>query len=220
MSSGAFQRCLALTLEEEGGYVNHPRDPGGATNFGITQATYDEWRRAQGVEPRSVRMLEPHERDTIYRSRYWDVIRGDDLPAGIDYAVFDAAVNSGPARAARWLQEALHVPADGVIGPVTLEAARKADATGVIRRMCALRLAFVRGLDTWSTFGRGWQRRIASVETAALAMASPPPIPKPRPTAPLGSGLPSLPEPWRSMPWLAAAVVVAVIVYTVATRIL
>ena len=147
-------------LAYEGGYVNHPKDPGGATMQGVTQRTYDAFRRRVGRIPRPVRQLEAVERDTIYREQYWDVVRGDDLPSGVDAAVYDFAVNSGPARAARYLQRIAGVTQDGVIGLQTLDAVARLDPVVVVERLCDDRMAFLRGLRTWSTFGKGWSRRV------------------------------------------------------------
>jgi len=161
--------------------VNHPDAPGGATNKGITQATYDGWMRLQGRGRRSVRDITDAEVASIYRQQYWDVIKGDDLPSGVAYAVFDAAVNSGPARGAKWLQAAVGASQDGVIGGQTLAAAAKADPHKTVDRMCDARMAFLRRLKHWSTFGKGWTRRVANVRDLAHAWAvddllPPPPV--------------------------------------------
>ena len=147
-------------LAYEGGFVNHPKDPGGATNQGITQRTYDAYRRRIGHATQSVRLIDNVERDTIYRVQYWDAIRGDDLPSGVDAAVYDFAVNSGPSRAAKYLQRIAGVKQDGVIGLQTLDAVARMDSTQVIGRLCVDRMAFLRGLPTWGTFGTGWTRRV------------------------------------------------------------
>lgn len=147
-------------LAYEGGYVNHPKDPGGATNQGITQKTYDAFRRRVGKPTRSVKQLEAVERDTIYRQQYWDVIRGDDLPSGVDAAVYDFAVNSGPSRAASYLQAVVGVKQDGVIGLQTLDAVDKMDAVIVIDKLCAARFSFLQRLKHWPTFKVGWTRRV------------------------------------------------------------
>src|SRR5690349_1648581 len=104
-----FDASLAAVLHHEGGYVNHPRDPGGATNKGVTQKTYDNWRVDHGLPPQSVRLITPAEVMAVYKRRYWDAVKGDSLPAGLDYCLFDLAVNSGPVRAITFLQEALLV---------------------------------------------------------------------------------------------------------------
>lgn len=170
MATHTFDAALALVLRHEGGFVDHPRDPGGATSMGITRATLAAWR-GRPVDVDEVRRLTRAEAAAIYRARYWDAVRADALPAGLDYAVFDAAVNSGPRRAALWLQAALGVAADGRIGPASLAAAAAAEPAGAIRRLARIRLDFLRRLATWPAFGRGWARRVAEMEAAALVMA-------------------------------------------------
>lgn len=155
-----FRQIQEWVLAHEGGFVNHPADPGGATNQGITQRTYDGWRVARGEARRSVRNLLSSERDAIYKTQYWNAVRGDDLPAGLDYAVYDYAVNSGPTRAARELQRLLGVTVDGHIGNVTLGAIATANIEQLIIHLCEARLAFMRRLGHWPTFKRGWTRRV------------------------------------------------------------
>lgn len=164
-----FAAVLPLVLKHEGGYVNHPRDPGGETNKGITWRTYAAWRRSQGLPEQSVRHITNEEVRAIYKAQYWDAVRGDDLPSGLDYAVFDFAVNSGPSRAAKFLQRQIGVPQDGVIGSHTLSAI-PADALPVIRSLCDARLAWLRTLKTWGTFGRGWTARVQDVKEIATGM--------------------------------------------------
>lgn len=169
--SSRFAACLAEVLRHEGGYVDHPADPGGATNLGITLATLSDWR-GRPVTKQEVRDLTVAEAGAIYHARYWQPIRGDALPPGIDLAVFDWAVNSGPARAARGLQSVLGVAQDGEIGPVTLAAlARAPGPVTVITDLCDARMRFLRGLAGWPTFGKGWTRRVGEVEEAALRVA-------------------------------------------------
>lgn len=163
MAAGQFDKYLRMVKTFEGGFVNHPKDPGGATNMGITQNTYDNWRRSIGQKLRSVRSIGHDEVAAIYRRDYWDKIKGDMLPMGIDYATFDFAVNSGPARAAKFLQRILCVPEDGKIGPQTLYAAAKSNHRDVALRLCEDRLRFLQSLKTWPTFGKGWGRRVSSV---------------------------------------------------------
>lgn len=163
MTEDKFKNVLPLVLAHEGGHVNHPKDPGGATNKGVTQAVYDAYRVNRGVEKRSVRSITTAEIRDIYRRQYWDVIKGDDLPAGLDYAVFDYGVNSGPSRAVKDLQRILKVPADGQLGQITLAAALKEadkDEEGLIHSYCSKRMRFLRSLRTWGTFGKGWKRRV------------------------------------------------------------
>jgi len=173
-SNPKFERCVALVLRSEGGFVDHPDDPGGPTNRGITLATLRDWRRQSGApEPtvEDLRDLSVAEAKAIYLARYWNVIRGDDLPFGIDYAVFDDAVHSGPGAAAKRLQGVLGVKADGVIGRVTIAAAREADRTAVIEALCLARRHFLRSRPHAGSFP-GWEKRIDRVRAEALRMAS------------------------------------------------
>lgn len=164
-----FQICLPLVLVSEAGYVDHPDDPGGATNLGMTQAALAAWR-GRPVSKAEVRALTVADVAPIYETQYWRAAACDRLPAGVDYMVFDMAVNSGVVRAAKYLQLAVGVEADGHIGPVTLAAlARKAPAE-VVRTMAGERLAYYRGLANFPIFGKGWLRRLARVRRDALGM--------------------------------------------------
>jgi lysozyme family protein len=168
-----FAACLAHVLKHEGGFTNHPRDPGGMTNLGVTRRAWAEWtkRKLDEVDEREMRDLLPENVEALYLERYWRACRCDDLPAGIDYAVFDCAVNSGPSRSAKILQETLSVTADGRIGPATIKAAQEAGITGIIHDAVDARLEYLRGLSTWDAFGRGWERRCEDVRKVALEMA-------------------------------------------------
>lgn len=170
MAAGNFGKSLAKVLVHEGGYVNDPVDPGGATNKGVTQAVYNSWRKSHGQESQSVRNLSVDEIAGIYKLLYWDRIRGDDLPSGVDYAVFDFAVNSGVNRAAKFLQAAVGVADDGVIGKQTLAAVNDFGAARTIEALCAKRLGFLKGLKIFWRFGKGWTRRVVDVRAAALGM--------------------------------------------------
>ena len=167
-----FRKCVDIVLKHEGGFGDHPRDRGGATNLGITIGTLKEWRGDDSLTADDVKNLKEEEAREIYRTRYWNVMRCDDLPAGVNLAVFDFGVNSGPPRSAKFLQQVVGAKADGAIGPATLAATRAAPPKDVISRICQLRLEYVRGLSNWSTFGRGWTNRINAVEKAALEMVS------------------------------------------------
>ena len=167
---GQFEVCMGYVFGHEGGYSNHPLDPGKATNLGVTQATLAAWRK-RPVTVDEVKRLTRAEAERIYRAQYWDTIRGDDLPPGVDYAVFDISVNSGPGRAARFLQQALRIESDGVVGSKTIAAAASVSDVGLARDVCARRLAWMRTLKTWRTFGRGWGSRVAEVQRVAVAMA-------------------------------------------------
>lgn len=166
-----FDRVLDRVLNHEGGYVDHPSDPGGATNFGITRRKLAEWRGIpmRDLPKSEVRKLTRAEAKEIYKSAYWDAIRGDDLPAGLDYAVFDFAVNSGPARAAKFLQRILGVGVDGIIGGITLRAIEREAALSLVIRLIDDRLAYLQGLKTWRIFGDGWSTRLAKVLAGARA---------------------------------------------------
>lgn len=171
MTASNFDRALARVLVHEGGYAHHPADPGGATMKGVTQRVYDGWRRRKGLPARSVRRIAPDEIAAIYRAQYWRAVRADDLPPGLDYCLFDAAVNSGPAQAAKWLQRALGTAPDGQIGTLTLAALEGRPVAGLIEAVCDRRLVLLRTLSTFPTFGAGWTRRVGEVRRAALAMA-------------------------------------------------
>ena len=156
-----FEKTTKWLLVHEGGYVNHPRDPGGATNKGVTQRTYDAYRRRMGLSTRSVRNIDLQEVWDIYRSQYWDAVRGDLLPSGLDYALYDFAVNSGPKRAVQFLQRILRVKDDGIIGNHTLAAIRGYNnIEQLIIDLCNRRWNWMKSLSTYSTFGRGWTRRV------------------------------------------------------------
>lgn len=171
MAQSTFDRALKLALAHEGGFSNHRDDPGGATNFGVTQATFDAWLKRQGKPARSVRTITDTEVAAIYKRQYWDAISGDDLPSGLDYAVFDYAVNSGPGRAVKDLQRVLGVKVDGALGVNTLNAIRGKSVARLIADLCDTRMRFLKSLKHWSTFGKGWTRRVNDVRSAATAMA-------------------------------------------------
>lgn len=156
MSADNFEKCLAITLKWEGGYSNHPDDPGGPTMRGIIQREYDAWRRTRGLPTRPVQQIEERELRTIYKAGYWDAMACDTLPPGMDLAVFDAAVNSGVGRAKRWLATAT----------VTHEVADQIGA------FCDARLEFLQGLGRlWRVFGAGWRSRVNGIRAASLTMA-------------------------------------------------
>lgn len=168
---GNFLTSLNMVLQSEGGFVNNPHDPGGATNKGITQAVYDDWRKSQELPAQSVKNASPLETSLIYGKLYWLPIRGDDLPSGVDYATFDMAVNSGVNRASRFLQRAVGVTEDGVIGPQTIAACKAVPPKNIINSLCAERVAFLKTCLGFPEFGRGWIARVTSVQTQAERMA-------------------------------------------------
>lgn len=160
-----FNQQTTWLLVHEGGYVNHPKDPGGATNRGVIQRTYDGYRRRKGLPKQSVKLITMDEVMDIYRTQYWDAVMGDQLPAGLDYAVYDFAVNSGPKRAIRFLQELLgkNVIQDGVMGNQTLGVLADfgpEDMRELIEAYCEKRWNWMKTLSTFATFGKGWTRRV------------------------------------------------------------
>ena len=169
-----FEQALATVLRSEGGYVNNKADPGGMTNLGVTKRTYEQYV-GHPVDEDTMRGLTPELVEPLYKKMYWDAIRGDSLPDGVDYCVFDCAVNSGPGRAAKFLQEIVGVKPDGGIGPITLAAVKARtitpeDTKALITAFCNKRIQFWESLPTFATFGKGWTRRGNEVKEAALAM--------------------------------------------------
>jgi lysozyme family protein len=164
-----FEKALAAVLVHEGGFSNHKDDPGGMTNLGCTKAVWEE-HCGHPVDEKAMRALTPADVAPLYKKKYWDKIQGDELPAGVDYAVFDCAINSGPGRAAKFLQSCVGVDPDGGIGPKTLAAVKAFDAKQLVEDYSKRRLSFMMDLPTWGTFGKGWSRRVAEVQSAALAM--------------------------------------------------
>ena len=166
-----FDECLAFTLRAEGGFSDHPVDPGGATNMGITRATLAAVR-GHAVSKADVRALTRDEAADIYRSLYWKAVRGDELPGGVDAVVFDHAVNSGPKAAIRALQGALSFKQDGVLSRRCVLAAQGSDYGALVRKLCTARMDFLRRLSTWLVFRRGWTSRMAALEKMALALCA------------------------------------------------
>jgi lysozyme family protein len=166
-----FERCLKLVLVHEGGWSDHPRDPGGATMKGVTLSTFRDFYGAHQTAE-TLRRITDAQISTIYRAGYWDPCRCNKLPLGVDFAVFDAAVNSGVRRASRWLQDSVLADVDGWIGPQTLSYTQGLDPVGVIERICDTRLAFLQRLATWPTFGRGWGRRVSETRRDAIVMVN------------------------------------------------
>lgn len=155
-----FEQAFKKVLLVEGGFVHHPSDPGGATNMGITEAVARRVGYRGSMQDLPVELAQ-----RIYHEDYWKAVRADELPPAVRYAVFDAAVNSGPAQSVRWLQRALGVADDGVLGPRTLAAANAANPDALRARIVAQRLTFMTNLNTFSTFGRGWTRRCCEILT-------------------------------------------------------
>jgi len=174
-----FETALAHVLDFEGGYSDHPSDPGGATKYGITHITLREFR-GRPVTKDDVRRLTKAEAARIYRSRYWEAASCPVLPPGIDLAMFDCAVNQGVGRARRFLQQAARVKVDGVIGPVTLTAVSQSDPEALLNEFMARRMRAYGLLGRlFRTFGLGWSRRLMAIHAASLALAGSEPVSQP-----------------------------------------
>ena len=169
MAKTNWQKCLETILHHEGGYVNHPKDPGGETNLGVTKKVYEDWGGTKDMKDLTVEDVSP-----IYKKNYWDRVRGDDLPAGLDLCVFDFGVNAGTGRAAKYLQKMIGTTPDGGIGPATLQKLKEyVDDQGVehtIKLYQMGRQKYYESLSTFSTFGRGWTRRVEETTDLALKM--------------------------------------------------
>ena len=173
MSASNFDNCLSIILHHEGGYVNHPKDPGGITNKGVTKAVYDKWI---GRESTVQEMKDLSESDVgpIYKNNYWDKLKCDDLPDGLDLCVFDFGVNAGPGRSAKYLQKVVGTTVDGGIGPNTLKAVNDhisdVGLKETIRQFQEDRQGYYERLSTFDTFGRGWTRRVTETTDMAIEM--------------------------------------------------
>jgi lysozyme family protein len=170
MASKNWIKCLETILHHEGGYVNHPKDPGGETNLGVTKRVYEDFGGTKDMKDLTREDVEP-----IYKKNYWDRVKGDHLPAGLDLCVFDFGVNAGTGRAAKFLQKMIGTTPDGGIGPMTLKSLESYVATNgienTIKRYQAGRQAYYESLSTFATFGRGWTRRNQETTKLALTMA-------------------------------------------------
>ena len=168
-----WERSLKEVLKHEGGFVDHPQDPGGATNMGITLNTYRQYKSNPHLTAQDLREISMTEVSDIYKTMFWDRVRGDDLPSGLDFLVFDFGVNAGNGRAAKMLQNLVNVPADGGIGPQTLRATHEVyaqDAEKLIVDYTDARAEYYQALPHFPTFGRGWLRRTKESEEIALTM--------------------------------------------------
>ena len=164
-----YNECLKIILMHEGGYVNHPKDPGGETNLGVTKRVYEEWGGTKDMKDLTIEDVEP-----IYKENYWNKIKGDDLPYGLALCVFDFGVNAGPGRAAKFLQKMIGTTVDGGIGPMTLKAVNEyVDENGIketITNYQNMRQEYYEGLSTFDTFGGGWTRRVEETTHEAESM--------------------------------------------------
>lgn len=167
-----FDRAMDLLLEHEGGWSNHPADRGGATMYGVTQATYDDWRRRRGRPAQSVRNITKAEAGELYKRLYWDAVRGDELPWPTNYLLFDGAVHAGPKRSIQMAQRAVLATADGILGPKTLDALRRAgprQRLAYVKQRALHLAAIMRANPSQRVFAGGWLRRMVDLaETAAL----------------------------------------------------
>lgn len=195
MVTSTYDAALARLLVHEGGYTNHPADPGGPTNFGITIFDYRKYVKP-GATAADVRAMKLDDAKAIYRAKYWDAQRCDELPAGVDYAAFDYGVNSGIGRSGKVLRRVLRLPdSTSEVNDAVIAAARAADSKALIAAICDERLRFLQSLKTWPVFGAGWGRRVAEVRAAALTMATaapaapPPASPAEQHDQPASSGL-------------------------------
>jgi lysozyme family protein len=168
-----FSIALAALLQpdREGGFSNNPADPGGMTNLGVTKRVWEAWV-GHTVSESDIRELTAALVAPLYKLRYWNAASCDSLPAGVDYAVFDCAVNSGPVRAIKFLQKAVSATEDGIMGPHTLAAVMAKPRVDVIAAYNAARLAFLQDLPTWNTFKGGWSRRVVEITAEATAMTA------------------------------------------------
>jgi lysozyme family protein len=165
-----WQKSFELMLKSEGGFVNHPSDPGGMTNLGVTKATWENWVGRESDEA-EMRGLTPEKVEPLYKKKYWDAVRGDEIEnGGVAYLLFDFAVNAGVGRSIKTLQTAVGVTPDGGFGPMTMAAVQAIDPVELIEKFSQAKEDFYRSLTTFSTFGKGWLNRVADVKVKASAM--------------------------------------------------
>lgn len=175
-----FDSAFEQVMKSEGGFVNDPRDPGGMTNHGVTKKVWEAYVGHE-VDEEAMRSLTLEDVKPLYRKNYWDAVDGDSLPSGVDYAVFDVAVNSGVGRAAKFLQQAVGVEADGQIGPHTLSEVNAQVPEEIAIKVCDTRMRFLESLPTFEAFGHGWTNRVESVKALSIQMAMNPPAKQPEP---------------------------------------
>lgn len=165
-----FNESLRHVLVYEGGWADHPRDPGGATMKGVTLQVFRNHFGADKTKE-DLRNISDSQLEQIYKSGYWDKCKCDDLPSGVDFVVFDSAVNSGPGRGAKWLQGAIGAVQDGGIGPKTLAKVKDHEPVKIVNDICDNRLGFLKSLNNWSVFGKGWQMRVDALRKEAVHLA-------------------------------------------------
>jgi lysozyme family protein len=165
-----WDNAFKMMLASEGGYVNHPSDPGGMTNLGVTKRVWEEWVGRESNE-KEMRSLTPEMVEPLYKRKFWDAVRGDELPAaGISYLIFDFAVNAGVGRSIKTLQSAVGVTPDGGFGPMTMAAVQAIDPVELVEKFSQAKEDFYRSLNTFETFGKGWLNRVAAVKVKATSM--------------------------------------------------
>jgi lysozyme family protein len=165
-----WQKSFELMLKSEGGFVNHPSDPGGMTNLGVTKTTWENWVGRESDEA-EMRGLTPEKVEPLYKKKYWDAVRGDEIEnGGVAYLLFDFAVNAGVGRSIKTLQTAVGVTPDGGFGPMTMAAVQAVDPVDLIERFSQAKEDFYRSLNTFATFGKGWLNRVADVKVKASSM--------------------------------------------------
>ena len=172
-----WDKSFDMVIAHEGGFTNDERDPGnklpdgrkGSTMLGCTQANWEKYIGHQ-VTQDDMKALKKDDVKPLYKRDYWDAVKGDSLPAGVDYACFDFAINAGPSAARKMIQKALGVTADGAIGPATMKAIQEADALDLLEKFSHSKEAFYKSLPTFGTYGKGWLKRVADVQTSASTM--------------------------------------------------
>ena len=164
-----WDKCFDLVIVNEGGYVDNKLDPGGATNWGCTQAVWEGYI-GHKVSVDDMKALTKEDVKPLYKKRYWDAIHGDAIPSGLDYCLFDCAINSGVNRSAKIIQEIVGVFADGAIGNNTVSAITQLNPVTAINEFCDKRQAFLESLKTFPVFGKGWSKRVSEVRIRALEM--------------------------------------------------
>lgn len=164
-----FKKCLELVLKSEGGYIDHPKDPGGITNLGVTKAVWEEWV-GHPVTEKEMRELTPEKVAPMYEMKYWRTSYCEKLPQGLNLLVFSMAVNSGSGRAVKLLQRCLGLVEDGVIGPRTMAKIKECSAVDLVEKYSATRKAFYEGLKLFPVFGKGWLNRTEKERLEALEL--------------------------------------------------
>lgn len=166
-----WDRAFDMVIVHEGGYVDHPSDPGGATNLGCTKAVWQEYVGHE-VTKQDIKELTKEDVKPLYKKRYWDALHGDALPSGLDYCLFDCAINSGVGRAAKFIQQIVGVTADGAIGNNTISAISQISPITLINEFSDKRQSFLESLPIFGTFGKGWTKRVQEVRNKSLDMAT------------------------------------------------